>query len=452
MLIWKGADFVAEWSWAALAGASVTGILVAACGRFLRASIIPGFKLSVRQILPAVPLLICIALICTTWMMSGVVPYLMYHGLGWISPEYFLVVACGVCAVVSLLTGSSWTTIATIGVAFMGIGSGLGFSTGWTAGAIISGAYFGDKMSPLSDTTVIASSTCGVDIMKHIRYMAFTSGPAMAIAMTVYRIAGGNVGGEISVNEITEIREALASSFNLTPAVMSIPFMAVGLMIMRLPTLVTLGISAAAGLAGIFIFQPQMAEGCQLQSVEATLGLLLSGAQPETGHEALNQLSSTHGASGMLPTLILLCGSMVFGGVMIGTGMLQTITQRIANGLKRRLTLVTSTVASGWLLNASTADQYLSIIISGNLYGTVYQRMEIENKVLSRTIEDSTSVTSVLIPWNSCGVTQAGVLGVGTLTYAPFCIFNYLSPLMTILLSVTNFKKPFKNLVTLFRS
>lgn len=435
MLVFISVDTVAQYSWAALFAASAVCVALAARYGFVsRERMVKGIRRSAAQILPAIPLLIFIALIATTWMLSGVVPLLMHAGMGLLSPEVFLVIACVVCAGVSLLTGSSWTTIATVGVAFMGMGAGMGYSVGWTAGAIISGAYFGDKMSPLSDTTVIAASTCGVDLMRHIRYMCFTSGPAMLIALAVYGCVGLSVGTESSAGDIAQLRYSLAQTFNLTPWIAVIPVITGLLLILRLPTLLTLALSAAMGLAGIYIFQPQLLDACGAGSVSGTLLMLGRGCELSTGSATMDVLTATSGAMGMMPTVILLTGSMTFAGVMIGTGMLTSLTNAFTRRLQKRTSLVGTTVASGIMLNAATADQYLSIIIGGNMFSNVYHRQNLDPTVLSRTIEDSTSVTSVLLPWNSCGVTQSAVLGVSTVIYAPFCIFNILSPVMSLLL------------------
>lgn len=390
-------------------------------------------------------MLVFIAMVSTTWMLSGVVPVLIDLGLRVLSPTFFLVVTCVVCAFVSVLTGSSWSTIATIGVAFMGIGNVMGFDNGWTAGAIISGAYFGDKVSPLSDTTVVASSACGVDLFKHIRYLMLTSIPAMGIALIVFFLAGLFSSHGASVGS-SSVAASLAQTFTLTPWVLVIPAVTFLLIILRVPTLFVLGLSAMMGLAGIFMFQPGIVATLGIDGIisgtEATLRLLWSETAFNTGDAAFDSLVSTSGVTGMLSTIFLVLCAMVFGAVMIGTGMIGTLTSALTKRLRERFTLVGSTVASGLFLNCTTADQYLSIIIGGNMYRNSYRRLGLEARLLSRTLEDSVSVTSVLIPWNSCGLTQSAVLGVSTLVYFPFCIFNYLSPLMSLLMAYTGFKIP----------
>ncbi len=388
-------------------------------------------------------MLVCIAMVSATWMLSGVVPVLIDAGLRILNPTAFLVVTCGVCGLISILTGSSWSTIATIGVAFMGIGTVMGFHPGWVAGAIISGAYFGDKVSPLSDTTVVASSACGVDLFKHIRYLLITSVPAMTVAMIVFLLAGVFSNPEALI-QTGEVQSLLARHFNMTPYVLIIPAITFTLIVLRVPTLLVLFTSAMLGLTGIFVFQPELMTTLGgtdfLSSVKASIALLWGPTEFSTGSELFDNLVSTSGFLGMLSTICLVLSAMLFGTAMIGTGMLGVITEKLTSCLHSRFALVGSTVASGLFLNSCTADQYLSIIIGGNMFRNAYRRTGLEARLLSRTLEDSVSVTSVIIPWNSCGVTQSAVLGVSTLVYLPFCVFNYLSPLMSLLMAFTGFK------------
>lgn len=417
--------------------------------KYSQSRLLEGLRRSSSQILPAVPLLLLIAMISTTWLLSGVVPTLIDYGIQLLNPTFFLVTTCIVCAIVSVLTGSSWTTIATIGVAFIGIGKIMGYNEGWIAGAIISGAYFGDKVSPLSDTTVIASSSCGVDLFDHIRYLMLTSIPAMTIALITFMTVGLISEPAVTDTSSSEIVDALRNTFNISPWTLIIPLI-VGIMIaMRVKTVYTLAAGTVLGIAGIFIFQPgilSQIEGGNLHSFgdlfASTLKILWSETSLSTGNATLDSFVSTGGITGMLPTVCLVICAMLFGAAMIGTGMLSVIAGAFTSRLKRRGSIVGATVSSGLFLNSCTADQYLSIIIGGNMYRDVYERYSMEPKLLSRTLEDSISVTSVLIPWNSCGVTQSTVLGVATLTYLPFCIFNLLSPVMTMILAWTGYKIP----------
>lgn len=395
-----------------------------------------GMLKSAAQVLPTIPILLMIATVAATWMLSGVVPTLITYGLEILNPSAFLVTACAVCALISVLSGSSWTTIATIGVAFMGIGSVWGYNPAWIAGAIISGAYFGDKVSPLSDTTVLASSTCDVNLFTHIRYLMWTSIPAMGIALAVFAIAG-TTGNHDADQQSTMMLAHLHEVFNITPWCMLIPLATIGLIILRLNTAVTLGLSSILGIVGIFLWQPNILASLSASAditdvATAIVKLLVTETSPATGDPMLDSLVSTGGMKGMLPTIYLILSAMIFGGVLMGSGMLSRITHSITKHINSSRTTVTTTVATGLMLNGCTGDQYLSIILNGNLYRNLYRRNGLESRLLSRSIEDSTSVTSVLIPWNSCGLTQSAVLGVATLTYLPYCIFNIASPLVSI--------------------
>jgi NhaC family Na+:H+ antiporter len=398
-----------------------------------------GLRKSASQILPAIPILVFIATVSATWMMSGVVPALIDYGLQLLSPQLFLFLACAICSAISVISGSSWTTIATIGVALMGIGQVLGFSDGWIAGAIISGAYFGDKMSPLSDTTVLASSSCGVDLFAHIRYMFVTTIPSMTIALIVYFIVGQLTPTAVLSHSI-EITEHLHASFNITPWVLLIPLITCVLILLRLKTVFTLALSTLLGLAGMFVFQPQVVTAlgggsCLSSDISVAMGVLFTETSIDTGSDMLNSLVSTGGVEGMLSTIYLVLCSMIFGGMMIGSGMIATITRSFTRRLHSIGSIVGATVGSGLFFNACTADQYLSLILGGNVYKNIYKRNGLNPRLLSRSLEDSISVTSVLIPWNSCGVTQSTVLGVATIVYLPYCLFNWLSPLMTLLVA-----------------
>ncbi len=316
----------------------------------------------------------------------------------------------------------------------MGIGQVMGFHPGWVAGAIISGAYFGDKISPLSDTTVVASSACGVDLFAHMKYLLLTSVPAMLIALVVFLIAGFAT-DTAGTTQSGELVSSLNSLFNITPATLLIPAITLLLILLRVPTLITLAASAALGFAGIFLFQSHAAT-----ELPAALMSLWSGSDLKSGLPMLDDLVETGGITGMIPTVTLVLSAMMFGTAMIGTGMLASITSAITHRLSKRTSIVGATVASGLFMNSCTADQYLSLIITGNMYRNVYRKFRLEPRLLSRTIEDSVSVTSVLIPWNSCGVTQSTVLGVSTLVYFPFCIFNILSPCMSMLMAWTGYR------------
>lgn len=429
LLVFQGADAINEYSpWVLLASSAFSLVLAYPYVVRNKNTFIEGMKTSFRQIFPAVPVLFCIALLSTTWMLGGIVPAFIHYGMEFLDARYFLVTVCVVCSCISVFTGSSWTTIATIGVAFMGIGEIMGYSAPWIAGAVISGAYFGDKVSPLSDTTVVASSSCGVDLFTHIRYMMFTTVPSIIVALLVFLFAGLNHTGEPVAGQAGML-EALDGLFVITPWVFLVPVVTLIMIAFRVKTFVTLAVSAAMGVVAMALFQPSMPLDAEF------LSSLWKGAEFHTADEAFNNLASTSGLTGMLPTIFLVLSAMIFGGVMIGSGMLHAISERITKVLRKRSMIISGTVGSGLILNSITADQYLSIIIGANLYGESYRNKGYERKLLSRTLEDSISVTSVLIPWNSCGLTQSAVLGIGTLSYLPYCVFNYVSPLMSIAVS-----------------
>lgn len=431
----EGADAIAGYSPVVLLGSAALSVVLSfVFGALSRRGMTVGFVRSARQILPAVPMLICIAMVATTWMVGGVVPTLIVYGLEVLTPTLFLVTACVVCALISVLTGSSWSTIATIGVAFMGIGQVMGFSAGWIAGAIISGAYFGDKISPLSDTTVVASSACGVDLFAHMRYLMLSSVPALLLALVVFAVKGF-MSDAADADQGMMLDGALRTTFNITPWTLVIPAITLALIAFRVPTLLTLAASALLGFVGIFVFQPDLGH-----SVISAAGMLWSGNAMDTGVERLDSLVSTGGISGMMSTVALVLSAMMFGAAMMGTGMLASITRSFTSRLHKRTSIVGATVGSGLFMNSTTADQYLSLIITGNMYRNVYRQFGLEPRLLSRTIEDSVSVTSVLIPWNSCGITQSTVLGVSTMVYFPYCIFNILSPCMSLLLAWTGWR------------
>lgn len=431
----EGADAIAGYSPVVLLGSAALSVVLSfVFGALSRRGMTVGFVRSARQILPAVPMLICIAMVATTWMVSGVVPTLIVYGLEVLTPTLFLVSACVVCALISVLTGSSWSTIATIGVAFMGIGQVMGFSAGWIAGAIISGAYFGDKISPLSDTTVVASSACGVDLFAHMRYLMLSSVPALLLALVVFAVKGF-MSDAADADQGMMLDGALRTTFNITSWTLVIPAITLALIAFRVPTLLTLAASALLGFVGIFVFQPDLGH-----SVISAAGMLWSGNAMDTGVERLDSLVSTGGISGMMSTVALVLSAMMFGAAMMGTGMLASITRSFTSRLHKRTSIVGATVGSGLFMNSTTADQYLSLIITGNMYRNVYRQFGLEPRLLSRTIEDSVSVTSVLIPWNSCGITQSTVLGVSTMVYFPYCIFNLLSPCMSLLLAWTGWR------------
>ena len=392
-------------------------------------------------------ILLLIGAVAGSWMISGIVPTLVCYGLQIISPRIFLFASCAIAAAVALMTGSSWTTIATIGVALMAIGTALGFSPGWTAGAIISGAYFGDKVSPLSDTTVLASSSSGTDLFTHIRYMMFTTVPSISIALVVFLVAS-LMHNPDAVPSTAEYSDALRSTFRISPLLLIVPIFTFFLIIKKVPAILTLMVSAfVAGLAAL-LFQPDIVAsigGSDVISTGACIkGMMMSwfaGTSVDTGSELVNTLTATRGMGGMLNTVFLIICAVTFGAAMTGSGMFQGITEALTRHIRRRVPSVAATVTTGIVSNVITADQYLSIILSASLFKDLYRKNSLESRLLSRSVEDSATVCSVLIPWNSCGMTQATVLGVATVVYFPYCIFNIVSPLMSILVAAIGSRK-----------
>ena len=391
----------------------------------------------------AIIILLLIGAVASTWMMSGVVPTLMYYGLHIIHPKVFLAVACLICAIVAIVTGSSWTTIATIGVALMGIGAAEGFSEGWIAGAIISGAYFGDKVSALSDTTVLASSTVRVPLFEHIKYMTITTIPSFAITLIVFAAVSFTYKSD-SVVQIAELSETLENSFNISAWLMVVPIVTMVLIAKRLPALVTLFLSVVMACVALVVFQPEILHTIggngDFSIFRALMKICSTSTSLDTGNAMVNELVATSGMQGMLDTIWLVLCAMCFGGVMSGSGMLAAITQLFAKFVSRTASIVASTLTTGVFANLLTADQYISIIITGETFRELYAKRGLEGRLLSRSVEDAATVTSVLIPWNSCGMTQSTVLGVATLTYLPYCLFNLISPLMSLLMAIIGYK------------
>ncbi|MFR9504209.1 MAG: Na+/H+ antiporter NhaC family protein [Rikenellaceae bacterium] len=390
----------------------------------------------------AIVILLLIGAISGSWMLSGVVPTMIYYGLDLLHPNLFLAATCLICAIVSLLTGSSWTTVATIGVAFMGIGMALGFEEGWIAGAIISGAYFGDKISMLSDTTVLASSTVGVPIFKHIQYMLYTSLPAFIIALIVFLVVGFS-GVQGSSTDITLYQQTIISTFNISPWLLMVPVITGVLIALRLPAIITLFVSIFLASMVMLFVQPdvmmEVAGVTELDGIAKFKALFIGcygSTSLQTPVEAVTDLISTRGMSGMLSTIWLIICAMCFGGAMAGSGMLESITRLFLRVVKGAASTVASTLSSGIFFNLCTGDQYISIILTGRLFKRLYEQQGLEDRLLSRSVEDAATVTSVLIPWNTCGMAQSTVLGVATFTYLPYCIFNIASPLISLLVAI----------------
>ena len=406
-------------------------------------------KSNIGDVTTAIVILFLIGAISGTWTVSGIVPTFIYYGVKIISPKVFLLTACIICALVSVTIGSSWTTIATIGVALLGIGKALGFSDGMIAGAIISGAYFGDKISPLSDTTVLASSMSKVPMFDHIRYLMYTTVPSIVITLVIFTILGFSHSGSDSslINEYTSV---LDSKFNITPWLLIVPALTAVMIARRMPALIVLALSTATAAIAAIIFQPDIIReiGASIAGDGSNAKILFTGTiesiynsvSIETGNPEVNQLVASKGMLGMLNTVYLIICAMCFGAALKARGMLRHLAYMILPLTKRRTSLVTSTVVTGTALNGIVSDQYLAIILTSSLFKDVYEKEGYENRLLSRSVEDSATVTSPLYPWSSCGMTQATILSVPTLAYLPYCFFNLISPLMSITVAAIGYK------------
>ena len=395
---------------------------------------------------PSIIILLLIGAIGGTWMVSGIVPTMIYYGLQILSPQWFLVSTCLICALISLLIGSSWTTIATVGVALLGIGKALGFSDGWTAGAIISGAYFGDKLSPLSDTTVLASSVVGTPLFTHIKYMMQTTVPTFIVTLVIFFVSGlmMDVSG---TGDVSLFMVGLARTFVISPWLLLVPLVMGVMIARRWPSLVVLFLAVLIAAIVALIVQPErvreISNGDQtgfLGLYEGVMRACYDSTFISTGVEELDKLVSTRGMGGMMPTVWLIISAQVFAGALTASGQLEDIMNYFKRFVKGTTSLVGTTVGSAIFLNVTTADQFLSIILTSSMFKGLYEGMGYEKRLLSRSCEDGGTVTSVLVPWNTCGLTQSTVLGVATITYLPYCFFNLLSPFVSVLVAAVGWK------------
>ncbi len=403
--------------------------------------------ITIGSAMPSMLILLLIGSLAGTWMISGIVPAMIYYGLGIINPSMFLFTALVVSSIISLVTGSSWSTVATIGVALLGIGKALGMNEAVVAGAIISGAYFGDKMSPLSDTTNLAPAMAGTDLFTHIKYMIITTTPTYLITMTIFLIIGFQYDFGTAVVDVAGVKSAIEGSFNTTPLLFLVPVILFVIIIMKVPPIPSLMVGTL--LSGLFaiIFQPEIIDEVAGKGLTYTKASYIGFMQAMLGDVKLvtpdvnvNELLHTGGMRGMLDTIWLIISAMVFGGVMEAGGLLMRIIQPIINRAKSTGSLVASTVVTCIFFNTTASDQYISIVVPGRMFRKAYKDKGYAPELLSRTLEDAGTVTSVLIPWNTCGATQSRVLGVDTWTYLPYCFFNIISPFMSILIAYINFK------------
>ena len=406
-----------------------------------------GIIKNISTAMPSMLILLLIGALAGTWLISGVVPAMIYYGLQILNPKIFLVATVIISAAVSLATGSSWSTVATIGVALLGIGTTIGINEGVVAGAVISGAYFGDKISPLSDTTNLAPAMAGTDLFTHIKYMMITTIPSLIITLIIFLIIGFNLELSQTQTNVSEVLLAIESKFNISGYLFIVPVVLLIIIIKKVPPMPALLVGTLLGVLFAVVFQPQVLieisgetesfiKAAYITSMKAMYGAI----SISTENDVINKLFSTRGMGGMLNTIWLIISAMVFGGVMDAGDMLKKITSSIIKLAKSTVSLVATTVGTCLFFNVTASDQYISIVVPGRMFKDVYKERGYQPQLLSRTLEDSGTVTSVLIPWNTCGATQAGVLGVSTLAYLPYAFFNIISPIMSIFIAAIGYK------------
>lgn len=397
--------------------------------------------------IPSIFILLVIGALSGTWLLSGVIPAMIYYGLSLISPTFFLLTAVVVCAIVSLVTGSSWSTIATVGVALIGIGNSLGFSPAISAGAIISGAYFGDKMSPLSDTTNLAPAMVGTDLFTHIRYMMITTIPSMAITLVIFTLIGFFYTHSHQDISVADTQLAIKEVFHITPWLLLVPVILGIVIIKKIPALPALIVGALVGGVFALFFQPEVLRevGGHLPTdaksfTVAIMQAMYGEVSISTSSASVNELLTSSGMEGMLNTIWLILSAMCFGGVMESGGLLERITYPILSRAKSDGDLAATSTLSCLFFNTTASDQYLAIVLTGKMFNEAYKKQDLMPENLSRTLEDSGTMTSVLVPWNTCGAAQSKVLSVATMDYLPYCFFNLVSPLMTIAVAYLGYK------------
>ena len=392
-----------------------------------------------KSIFIPIMILFLVGALAGTWLVSGIIPVMVYYGLQVLSPAIFLPASVIIAAIISIATGSSWTTSATVGIALIGIGSALGIPIGMIAGAVISGAYFGDKMSPLSDTTNLAPAMAGTDLFTHIKYMAYTTVPTIIITLIVFMILSTTIDTTGSA-DISDLLKTISTTFYISPWLFVVPGVVVGMILLKTKPLVALGVGVVLAAIFAFIFQSEVLQSISTSSFQSIVNAIFIDTEIQTDNDKLTKLFSSGGIKGMLWTIFLIISAMVFGGVMDAIGALAKITKELLKMASSVFGLFATTVVSCFGLNVVASDQYLAIVIPGKMFKQAFEDKDLAPENLSRTLEDAGTVTSVLIPWNTCGAYQSSVLGVGVGEYAVFAVFNYLSPFMTLLFAAFNIK------------
>ncbi|MDG2485091.1 MAG: Na+/H+ antiporter NhaC [Flavobacteriaceae bacterium] len=436
-------------------GGSNQFILLLGAAAGIGLGIFKGFKFSnmmsqvaenLKSVTGAIVILLFVGALSGTWLISGIIPSMIYYGLNILHPSIFLPACLVICAIISIATGSSWTTSATVGIALIGISKAIGIPVEMSAGAIISGAYFGDKLSPLSDTTNLAPAISGSDLFTHIKYLTITTIPTITISLIIfvilnfYMISSGPT-------DNTVLLEAINQTFNITPLIFIVPFIVIVLIIKKTPPIIALFTGTILGAIFALVFQQdiltQLSNSSSLTfegAYSAIINSITVDTNIESGNSELNDLFKSGGMLGMMNTIWLVISAMVFGGVMESIGALKTITTSLLNLGKSTFSLFASTAGSCLAINLTTSDQYLAIVIPGKMFEKAFKEKKLAPENLSRTLEDTGTVTSVLIPWNSCGAYQSGVLGVSVLDYFFYAIFNWLSFFMTLIVAGLNYK------------
>ena len=406
-----------------------------------------GIIKSINSSLPSILILFLVGSLAGSWLLSGVVPAFIYYGIQILNAKIFLFAACVICIVVSMATGSSWTTSATIGIALIGIGRALDISDGLVAGAILSGAYFGDKMSPLSDTTNLAPAMAGSDLISHIKYLSLTTVPSIIISLVIFIVLGFNISDSIGLNNAEVISSAIKEKFYISPVLFIVPLTVIILIYNKIKAVPALFVGVILGSVFALIFQSglvvDVSNSETISSKALFSGTMISlygSISINTSNPLVTDLLSSSGMFGMLDTIWLVICAMIFGGVMEKAGFLKQITSIILNKIKSSGSLISSTAGTCIFFNLTASDQYLSIVVPGKMFSSIYKEKGLAPENLSRTLEDGGTVTSVLVPWNTCGAYHASVLNVATLTYLPFCFFNLISPIMTILFAYLKIK------------
>lgn len=400
---------------------------------------------TINSAMPSILILLLIGALSGSWMISGVIPTMIYYGVDIMHPSYFLVASVLLCCIVSLATGSSWSTIATVGVAIIGIGNAFGLNSGLVAGAVISGAYFGDKMSPLSDTTNLAPAIAGTDVFTHIRYMVYTTAPSLILTLIIFGVIGLFHINQGNITDTVFIKSSIEQTFHISPLLLLVPALLIVIIIKKVPPIPAMIGGTVLGIIFALLFQPDLlnkyiSDGDFTNKYEILLQSVAGEISLKTNTPQVDELLSTGGMHGMLNTVWLIIAALTFGGVMEASGALKRISELFLKFIYNNTSLVSTTIFTCIFFNITACDQYLSIVVPGKMMQKIYQQRGLKPEVLSRALEDSATVTSVLVPWNTCGATQSRILGVSTLDYLPYCFFNILSPLMNIFITSINYK------------